>query len=90
MTLQPRPYLSAFPGRIMLLICALLCSFTAISQLNASFYSDKEGGCPPFTIQFSNNTSGVSGSAVYHWDFGNSSSTQAAPLCTAGSGTQTV
>lgn len=74
MTLQPRPYLSAFPGRIMLLIFALLCRLTTVAQLNASFYSDKDGGCPPFTIQFSNNTSGVTGSAVYHWDFGNGNS----------------
>ena len=37
MTLQPRPYLSAFPGRIMLLIFALLCRLTTVAQLNASF-----------------------------------------------------
>jgi PKD repeat protein len=58
----------------MLLIFALLCRLTTVAQLNASFYSDKDGGCPPFTIQFSNNTSGVTGSAVYHWDFGNGNS----------------
>lgn len=74
MTLQPRPYCSAFPGRIILLICVLLYRLTAMTQINASFYSDKEGGCPPFTVQFSNNTAGVSGSAVYHWDFGNGNS----------------
>lgn len=56
---------------ILLFVLCLLYCVTVSAQLTASFGSDKEGGCPPFTIQFSNATSGASSSAVYRWDFGN-------------------
>lgn len=64
--------LVAFKKRILLLFICSCCIFAAgYSQLQASFISDKEGGCPPFIIQFSDRTSGASDNAVYTWDFGN-------------------
>lgn len=58
--------------RKYILLAACLCiGYTASAQLNASFVSDKSGGCAPFTIQFTSTTSGASGSAEYLWDFGN-------------------
>jgi gliding motility-associated-like protein len=40
-------------------------------QLNASFFTDKEGDCAPALIRFSNTTTGATANATYHWDFGN-------------------
>ncbi|MBX3254325.1 MAG: PKD domain-containing protein [Chitinophagaceae bacterium] len=67
------PYLKSLRKLVLLGACLCVC-FTALAQLKASFTSDKPGGCPPFSILFSNNTSGASGNAVYEWDFGNGNS----------------
>ncbi|MFT3747466.1 MAG: PKD domain-containing protein [Agriterribacter sp.] len=48
----------------------------AYSQLQAGFSSDKEGGCPPFSVQFINNTSGASANAIYQWNFGNNNTSE--------------
>lgn len=63
---------SAFTKQLILLCTCMFCFFIAgYAQLQASFTPDKEGGCPPFVIQFTNNSSGASGNAIYNWDFGN-------------------
>jgi gliding motility-associated-like protein len=41
------------------------------AQLTANFMVDKESGCSPLTVSFTNLTTGASAGAVYHWDFGN-------------------
>lgn len=52
------------------IIGILFLETEAQAQLNATFYADKQGGCSPLTITFSNTTN-ASSSAVYEWDFGN-------------------
>lgn len=42
-----------------------------LAQLKADFVADKTGGCSPFSISFTNSTSGASASAVYNWNFDN-------------------
>lgn len=74
MTLNPkqRPY--TYRRHLMYALLTLLFHFffySVIAQPTASFSSDKEGGCPPFSVQFTNYTTGVSASATYRWDFGN-------------------
>ena len=49
----------------------LLVSLNATAQLKAGFSTDKVGGCSPVVVQFTNQTTGASASATYHWDFGN-------------------
>jgi len=58
---------------IFLLFLSILSS-SVIGQVSVSFSSDKEGGCPPFSVQFSSNVNGAIPGAAYHWDFGNGNS----------------
>lgn len=74
MALNPRSTHKNGFYKYALLATSLLFCFSVSAQLSASFSTDKAGGCPPFTIQFSSNTSGASASAIYHWDFGNGNS----------------
>lgn len=41
------------------------------AQLKADFTMDKTGGCSPFSVSFTNTTSGASAAATYEWNFGN-------------------
>ncbi|HLK29114.1 MAG TPA: PKD domain-containing protein, partial [Puia sp.] len=43
----------------------------SFAQLKADFSIDKNGGCSPFTVSFTNTTTGASSNAVYSWDLGN-------------------
>ena len=61
--------------------CIFLLFFSTLSssvtgQVSVSFSSDKEGGCPPFSVQFSSYVNGATANAVYHWDFGNDNSSE--------------
>lgn len=58
---------------IFLLFLSILSS-PVTGQVSVSFNSDKEGGCPPFSVQFSGYANGTTANAVYHWDFGNGNS----------------
>lgn len=58
-------------SRHLILLLFLLYSLPAAAQLKADFGVDKSGGCAPLAVQFTNQTSGASASAVYRWDFGN-------------------
>jgi gliding motility-associated-like protein len=48
-----------------------LYSFNASAQLTANFTVNKNGGCAPLAVNFTNTTSGASANATYLWDFGN-------------------
>ncbi len=52
------------------IIGILFLQIQVSAQLKAAFYADKQGGCSPLTVTFSNTTN-ASSSAVYEWDFGN-------------------
>jgi len=41
------------------------------AQLQADFTFDREGGCSPLSVQFTNTTTGSTASTVYKWDFDN-------------------
>ena len=41
------------------------------AQLQSNFYPDKLGACVPFSVTFTNTSTGASSQAVYEWDFGN-------------------
>lgn len=69
-----RPLTGCVQQVYLLCTILLLLSAPAFSQLSASFVSDKEGGCAPFTIQFTNTSNGASANAIYKWDFGNGNS----------------
>ncbi|MFT3703693.1 MAG: PKD domain-containing protein [Agriterribacter sp.] len=59
---------------IVLFFAGSIISVSAIAQVNVSFTSDKDGGCAPFSVQFTNSSTGVSANAMYYWDFGNGNS----------------
>lgn len=55
---------------LRVLVFSFLCS-SIKAQLNADFKMDKAGGCSPFSVFFTNTTSGASAAATYEWNFGN-------------------
>jgi len=57
--------------KVTLSTLGLLFVFRLSAQLSPSFVTDKIAGCSPLTITFTNTTTGVTGSAKYDWDFGN-------------------
>ena len=68
--MDPRPaktYLKYYS----LLLSVLLCGSAAFAQLNAGFSMDRNGGCSPLVVNFTNQTTGASPNAVYKWDYGN-------------------
>ncbi len=68
-------YIPLIKEQFLLISFFSICFYSSVSaQINISFDTDKEGGCPPFTVQFTSNVSGASANAVYHWDFGNGNS----------------
>src|SRR3954454_19261057 len=63
---RPRTFL-----RYYSLLLSILLSGSAFAQLNARFSMDLSSGCSPLIVNFTNQTSGASGNAVYKWDYGN-------------------
>jgi gliding motility-associated-like protein len=49
----------------------IIFTSTSFAQLKADFAIDKNGGCSPLTVSFTNTTTGASSSATYQWDLGN-------------------
>ena len=47
-------------------------STDATAQLQANFSADKQGGCSPLNVKFTNTTTGASAGATWQWNFGNS------------------
>ena len=60
-------YLKYFSSFILLLFVYV----SANAQLQANFTVDKNGGCSPLSVSFTNTTTNASSGAVYKWDFGN-------------------
>jgi len=56
---------------LFILFFLLVLCLQSRAQLNADFTIDKQGGCSPLTVQFTNATTGASKTANYKWDFGN-------------------
>lgn len=54
-------------------LCFFITSFitSSFAQLKAGFAIDKNGGCSPLTVSFTNTTTGASSNATYQWDLGN-------------------
>ena len=46
----------------------------ANAQLQANFTADKQGGCSPLNVKFTNTTTGASAAATWAWNFGNGNS----------------
>jgi gliding motility-associated-like protein len=57
--------------KLLIIILFLHAALAASGQLTANFSTDKSSGCGPLVINFTNQTSGASGAALYHWDLGN-------------------
>jgi gliding motility-associated-like protein len=49
----------------------LFFHFLVQGQLKADFSVNKQGGCSPLLVQFTNTTTGASAAASYQWEFGN-------------------
>ena len=59
----------------LLLLPFLFClSSKTNAQLQANFTIDKPGGCSPLSVQFTNTSTGTSGTTTYQWTFGNGNS----------------
>ena len=52
-------------------VIVFLFTTTLNAQLSANFYPDKQGGCSPLSVSFTNLSSGTSPNTTYAWDFGN-------------------
>jgi len=64
--------------KLLLIILSIGCSLTLRAQPTAGFTADRMTGCSPLVVHFSNQTTGVSASASYHWDLGNGNTVVAA------------
>jgi len=62
--------------RFKFFIIIFLCchGYTVTAQLQANFTVDKQTGCSPLTVTFTNTTTGASTNATWSWNFGNSNS----------------
>ncbi|MBS1934738.1 MAG: PKD domain-containing protein, partial [Bacteroidetes bacterium] len=52
-------------------VLVISTTISANAQLKADFTIDKNAGCSPLTVSFTNATTGSSAAATYKWDFGN-------------------
>src|SRR5205085_1528638 len=58
-------------ARLFLVFGFLICFTPTWSQLNANFGMDRQGGCSPLQVSFTNFSSGLSSNAKFSWDLGN-------------------
>ena len=56
---------------ISIVLAGALPFQAAYGQLSASFTLNRESGCRPLTVQFTNTTTGAGPDAIYSWNFGN-------------------
>ena len=70
MNLKPPIAATNLISGLALLLCCLI-SMDASAQLQADFSVDKDAGCSPLSIKFSNTTTGASAAATWQWNFGN-------------------
>jgi len=57
--------------RFKFLILGILLATNGLAQLQAAFTINKDGGCKPHTVQFTNTTTGTVAGVTYSWDLGN-------------------
>ncbi|GAO42200.1 T9SS C-terminal target domain-containing protein [Flavihumibacter petaseus] len=57
--------------RIALFLLTLLCCTGAYAQFQAAFSVSATHGCSPFSVKFTNQSTGTSASTTYEWDMGN-------------------
>src|SRR5579871_917180 len=60
-----------FTAYFYFLVLFLCAGISADAQLKADFTIDKNAGCSPLTVSFTNTTTNASSAATYKWDFGN-------------------
>ena len=65
------------PGSLLLLLL-ISTSFLATAQLQANFTVDKNGGCSPVSIAYTNTSTGTTANTIYQWDLGNGHSSSLA------------
>ncbi len=63
-----------FNIKYCLLSLTLLFSIVSNAQLQADFIASNTSGCSPLVVSFTNTSRGISNTAKYQWDFGNSNS----------------
>jgi len=63
-------YLSA-SLKFLLFFFLLFSVYSVSAQLQANFIVDKQGGCSPLNVRFTNTTTGSSAAATWAWNFGN-------------------
>ena len=67
------PPCNNFAKLLSILLSFFCCAFTidVTAQLTANFTADKQGGCSPLNVKFTNTTTGASATATWQWTFGN-------------------
>lgn len=60
--------------RPLILTLLLIFSLTLKAQLRADFTMDRNAGCSPLQVSFSNTSSGLAGNTTFYWEFGNGNS----------------
>lgn len=70
MNLKPGIAANKLISGLILLLCCFI-GINASAQLQANFSVDKDAGCSPLSIKFSNTTTGASAAAIWQWNFGN-------------------
>lgn len=65
-----KPFVAGKPFFLLILL-ALWAGGGASAQLKANFSVDRDAGCSPLLVQFTNLTTGASANARYTWDLGN-------------------
>ena len=56
---------------LLLIILSIGYCLALRAQPTAAFTADRMTGCSPLVVHFSNQTTGASAAATYHWDLGN-------------------
>jgi len=56
---------------LLLIILSIGYCLALRAQPIAAFTADRVTGCSPLVVHFSNQTTGASAAATYHWDLGN-------------------
>jgi PKD repeat protein len=67
----PKTYIKTACLTAVCFLLMLVCNTETFGQLTASFTINKESGCKPLTVQFTNTTTGAGANVVYTWNFGN-------------------
>jgi gliding motility-associated-like protein len=73
-TMRPLQEIQKCVKPVLTLLVILLFHYSSVAQLKADFTIDKNAGCSPLTVSFTNKTTGASANALYKWDFGNGNS----------------